>query len=166
MREQMIASCDAVLALGGKQAGYGGKYPGIVEEAYLALRYDKPLFLLGGFGGSVRVLIEVLRGENLGALSAGAPARDPQENQFVEFYNQRVLSDPQLGQEPIDYGNLNHFFATRGVDGLKNGLNADENSRLFATVYLDEAIFLLLTGLKRLFKGGRAAGLQVGPRDP
>ena len=38
MRQQMIESCDALLALGGRRTGYLGKYPGIVEEAYLALR--------------------------------------------------------------------------------------------------------------------------------
>ena len=166
MRQQMIASCDAVLALGGRQSGFGGKYPGIVEEAYLALRDGKPLFLLGGFGGSARAVIEVLRGEKARLLDAGEPAELPREAQFAEMYNRRVLHDPQLGQEPIDYAKLSSFFAARGVEGLNNGLNSEENGRLFTTVYLDEAIFLLLTGLKRVFKGGSPPAAQVAPLNP
>lgn len=46
------------ICLGGKTSGYEGKEPGIVEEARLALELDKPLYLLGGFGGATRRLGE------------------------------------------------------------------------------------------------------------
>ena len=42
------------ICLGGKLEGYEGKEPGIVEEARLALQFNKPLYLLGGFGGATR----------------------------------------------------------------------------------------------------------------
>ena len=42
------------VCLGGKTSGYEGKEPGIIEEARLALELDKPLLLLGGFGGATR----------------------------------------------------------------------------------------------------------------
>ena len=154
MRQQMIASCDAVLALGGRQSGFGGKYPGIVEEAYLALRDGKPLFLLGGFGGDARSCHRGTPWREARSLETPASRPNFREAQFAEMYNRRVLHDPQLGQEPIDYAKLSSFFAARGVEGLNNGLNSEENGRLFTTVYLDEAIFLLLTGLKPVFKGG------------
>ncbi len=150
MRQQMIESCDALLALGGRRTGYLGKYPGIVEEAYLALRAGKPLFLLGGFGGSALAVIEALQGRVPAGLEADRSASDPGEAPFVEVYNHWVSADPKLG-EPIDYAGLYTFFASHGMTGLNNGLTAEENGRLFTTVYLDEAIFLVLTGLKRLF---------------
>ena len=42
------------ICLGGKTSGYEGKEPGIIEEARLALELDKPLYLLGGFGGATQ----------------------------------------------------------------------------------------------------------------
>ena len=46
------------ICLGGKTSGYEGKEPGVIEEARLALKLDKPLYLLGGFGGATRRLGE------------------------------------------------------------------------------------------------------------
>ena len=42
------------ICLGGKTSGYQGNEPGVMEEARLALRFGKPLFLMGGFGGASR----------------------------------------------------------------------------------------------------------------
>lgn len=40
------------ICLGGKTTGYQGDEPGVMEEARLALKYRKPLYLMGGFGGA------------------------------------------------------------------------------------------------------------------
>ena len=42
------------ICLGGKTSGYQGDEPGVMEEAKLALKYRKPLYLMGGFGGATR----------------------------------------------------------------------------------------------------------------
>ena len=42
------------ICLGGKENGYEGGEPGVMEEARLALKCAKPLYLLGGFGGATR----------------------------------------------------------------------------------------------------------------
>lgn len=42
------------ICLGGKTTGYEGIEPGVIEEARLALEFDKPLYLMGGFGGATR----------------------------------------------------------------------------------------------------------------
>lgn len=42
------------ICLGGKTSGYEGEKPGVQEEAQLALEYNKPLYLMGGFGGATR----------------------------------------------------------------------------------------------------------------
>lgn len=46
------------VCLGGKEKGYEGREPGVIEEARLALEWGKPLYLLGGFGGATRLLGE------------------------------------------------------------------------------------------------------------
>ena len=62
LREDSVAATSARVALGGKLHGYGGVLPGVAEEALLTLRADKPLYLLGGFGGASRAVLDVLRG--------------------------------------------------------------------------------------------------------
>ena len=42
------------ICLGGKEKGHEGVEPGVMEEARLALKCEKPLYLLGGFGGATR----------------------------------------------------------------------------------------------------------------
>ena len=42
------------ICLGGETCGYEGNEPAVMEEARLALRYHKPLFLMGGFGGATQ----------------------------------------------------------------------------------------------------------------
>ncbi len=56
MRQVMTGTVDARVVLGGRVAGHQGKYPGVLEEAHLALRARKPLYLVGGFGGCARLL--------------------------------------------------------------------------------------------------------------
>ena len=46
------------ICIGGKISGYDGNESGVVEEARLALKLKKPLYLLGGFGGATRQLGE------------------------------------------------------------------------------------------------------------
>ena len=42
------------ICLGGRTTAYEGIEPGVIEEARLALEFDKPLYLMGGFGGATR----------------------------------------------------------------------------------------------------------------
>ena len=43
------------ICFGGKTDGFQGAEPGVMEEARLALLYEKPLYLMGGFGGATRL---------------------------------------------------------------------------------------------------------------
>jgi hypothetical protein len=61
MREAMTEATDARIVMGGRVSGHQGKYPGILEEAYLFLRERKPLYLIGAFGGCTRLLIKAIR---------------------------------------------------------------------------------------------------------
>ena len=46
------------ICLGGKMCGYQGDEPGVIEEAGLALKRGKPLYLLGGLGGATKAFIK------------------------------------------------------------------------------------------------------------
>ncbi len=48
---------------GGK--GYGGRYPGVVEEAWRSLEKRNPLYVVGGFGGAAAMVADLLEGQDI-----------------------------------------------------------------------------------------------------
>ncbi|MCG7352183.1 hypothetical protein RQ744_15950 [Roseomonas mucosa] len=54
MRRSVTGLCHGRVVLGGRVQGYKGRMPGVAEEALLALRESRPLYVLGGFGGCAR----------------------------------------------------------------------------------------------------------------
>jgi len=138
--------------LGGPVAGFQGKYPGIAEEAFLAVRDGKPLFLLGAFGGCAGAVIEAVRGGAPEALTAPIQRRRAEYAELMDLWNERAGSRPFGGPEPspIDYERLAGSFRDRGIEGLRNGLSAAENEHLFETVFLAEMVRLVLQGLASL----------------
>jgi hypothetical protein len=145
MRQRMNTEIHARLLMGGQTRGLG-KYPGLAEEALLALRTRKPVYLIGAFGGCAQAVIEALRGRKPAALTLDYQAADPVARTAIELYNAKLPS----GGESIDYSALTAEFETTGIVGLNNGLDADENERLFTTTHLPEMIALVLRGLSRL----------------
>jgi hypothetical protein len=57
-----ILPIAARVLIGGRTSGYSGFLPGIFEEALQALRCDRPLYILGGFGGATAVLADAVLG--------------------------------------------------------------------------------------------------------
>lgn len=147
MRERMNAEIHGRLLLGGQTRGLG-KYPGLAEEALLALRASQPVFLIGAFGGCAEVVIEALRGKKPVELTMDYQAAEPLPTAAIELYNSQVPA----GGESIDYKALTAEFEKFGVAGVNNGLNAEENERLFTTLNLPEMIALVLRGVGRLGK--------------
>jgi len=72
----------ARVLLGGKVRGFSGFLPGLFEEALVTLESQRPLYVLGGFGGAGEVLAKALLGKaaerpaeyTLDGLIAGSPA--------------------------------------------------------------------------------------------
>ncbi len=60
MREEIAKNTDVQIFLGGKTTNFKGKYPGLLEEACLALKEKKPVYLIGAFGGCTRNIIEAI----------------------------------------------------------------------------------------------------------
>lgn len=151
MRERMNRDLHARLLLGGQTRGLG-KYPGLAEEAYLALRDGKPVFLLGAFGGGTGAVIEALRGGAPESLSEVFQRQDTKSAAVFDLWNQRHGDRPFGGPEPsrIDHGALLAFFQEKGIEGLANGLSRSENERLFETPFVPEMVRLVLKGLAGL----------------
>lgn len=150
MRREMNRAIDARIVLGGKVSGYSGKYPGIAEEALVALRAKTPLYIIGGFGGCAHVLIQALLGKQPPELTLSAQAGASKAyGDLVDYYNTHIQMLPSANPEPIDYEHLVEYFGRKGIRGLNNGLNQDDNRRLFETIHIPEMISLVLKGLSQ-----------------
>lgn len=152
MRQKMNSEIQARILLGGRYGGiingkpdcFLGKYPGLVEEAHLAIKTRKPIFLLGGFGGCTKVLCDALLGQSPAQLTLAFHAEaDPIYRDMAE----RIPFHPDA---PIDYRIILTDFQRAGIAGLKNGLDEQENRCLFDTDDIDEMIALVLKGLTGL----------------
>jgi hypothetical protein len=60
MRRVMLEETTARVVLGGSVDQYKGIMPGIAEETLLSLQAHQPLFVIGGFGGCVRDIAEMI----------------------------------------------------------------------------------------------------------
>jgi hypothetical protein len=173
MREEMNGKIAARVLLGGRLSGYSGRYPGLVEEAYLALRDDLPVYLIGAFGGCTRAVIDAIEGRQTTVLTFDGQVQldetlfrqDPARTKTpygkrVEDYNRRAAKSS--GVESINYDTLLDCLTSKGVDGLSshNGLTSDENRRLLTTPHIAEIIYLILKGLNQLRSDG---ALRVTP---
>jgi len=145
MRERMRNEIDARIVVGGQTGKFLGRYPGIAEEALLGL--GSPLYLLGGFGGCTRDLID--------ALGGGRPERLTRDYQCERSTHHKDYAplDEEYNRRhpdaPIDYDALCAQFAQAVISGLRNGLDEKENRILFETDDVDEMIALVLKGLSR-----------------
>lgn len=54
MRRVQTSEVDARVVLGGRVTKFKGRMPGIAEETKFTLKANRPLYLLGGFGGCAR----------------------------------------------------------------------------------------------------------------
>jgi hypothetical protein len=147
MRHEMNEAVDARIVIGGRNYGYKGKYPGIVEEAQIAIKSKKHVFLVGNFGGAARNMIQAIT-EKKDVIDDNSPFYlDTDYKKFRAYYNDTSMSDK------IDFEELNGFFKNLTFRDLNNGLDEKENERLFSTPHLPEIIYLVLKGLKSvLFK--------------
>lgn len=144
MRIAMNKAIDARIILGGKQMGYKGRYPGLVEEALIAMTSDKPVFIIGAFGGCAASIIQALLGETPETLTTGYQYKAAPYKTLANYYKQQ---DEEAANE-INYEKLVGFFNSAGIKGLNNGLTDEENKILFTSVDAGTVISLLLKGLQ------------------
>jgi hypothetical protein len=150
MRQRMNDDIDARIILGGQSSGFLGRYPGIAEEASMALptatSEGKPIYLLGGFGGCSRDLVKAIEGAPPTRLTLDFQRHESEHaaaySELYEYYNER---HPDA---PISYDALIAAFHDGGIRALNNRLSTEENRRLFHTDDIDEMIAMILKGLR------------------
>jgi hypothetical protein len=149
LRERMTAGTDARIVLGGAVSGFVGRYPGLIEEALLAMRAGQPLYVVGGFGGAAGALADLLTGGSPPALTQAAFSRNTPGHDALAAH-----------WPGVDVAAMTAELRTLGTAGLHNGLSEEENRALFASADIDQIVALLLRGLATI------GPPQVRPEDP
>lgn len=140
MRQRMTQDIGVRIVLGGRTSAQQGLLPGIVEEAALAIAAQKPLFVVGGFGGAASLVAAGLRGEHPPEL-----ARDYQLTNtpgYGDLWAAAQRHDDARRSDEM----LTHLSGMR-VGNLRNGMTDDENLELMASDDIDAIIALILRGM-------------------
>jgi hypothetical protein len=147
LRHRLDAFCQARFCLGGRRSGSQGRFPGVIEEALLSVRDNRPLYLASLLGGATRQVIDAIEGK-------------PMPEDFCQPTKVRELfASPPVGEidpatqrdHETDPKAVWATFQEAGSERLlQNGLDESENAELFHTAVLDRAIAIVLTGLARL----------------
>ncbi|WP_299660904.1 hypothetical protein [uncultured Psychromonas sp.] len=146
MRQDSIRESGVRICAGGKFSNFKGKMPGVLEEIMLTLDSDKPLYLLGGFGGVVGEVSDVLLNK-----------------QKMEKLSQIWIQDNQAGYSELQSlakAKNEHYDSLRVEKTLlslditllssKAGLTVTEYCQLMVTPFVDECVHLVMKGIKNL----------------
>lgn len=131
LREHMNAATHARIVLGGKREGFTGRLPGVIEEAILAVRDDKPLYVAGGFGGAAADIAEELGFLPDSTFPFSRPVPEAVAGGLRELREQLDVA----GWRPTD-----------------NGLTDDENRRLAVSHRPSDVASLVAVGLARRYR--------------
>jgi hypothetical protein len=146
LRHRLTDVSHARLCLGGRCSGFAGRYPGVIEEALLSVRHDKPLYVAGFLGGGAAQVIDAIERREMPHDFCSSPLQDLYRNPPFPELN-RSNSDHTINSPAVW-----NEFSKIGSERLAtiNGLKVEENNELFHTPVIDRVIELVLTGLSRL----------------
>jgi hypothetical protein len=148
LRHRLNDASHVRFCLGGRGSGYAGRYPGVIEEAYLAIRDKKPLYLAGFLGGATEQVVDAIEGKKMtDDFCRPTPLQGLYEAPAVNESDGTTRDD-----RVIDRAAVWKAFAEAGREKIAgtNGLTMEENNELFHTPVVDRAIELVLIGLSRL----------------
>ena len=145
-RDIAIRNAAACIFIGGKLESFQGIYPGIIEEVLLSIKYNKPFYLIGAFGGATKYIINCLLGNNPTDLLNDFFKRNPGYRESFETYNSFAKEN---GLTIIDFEHVVETFQSTGIAGIDNGLSEEENQILFETDNVSEIIALILKGIAK-----------------
>jgi len=158
LRHELTRICGARIAIGGKRRGYSGRYPGILEEAVFGLQAGHPLYLVGLLGGAAEAVGRaILDRRDMPEEFSEGPKRPIREGarSLQQIYRDEAagdeIADP-VDDRAFDLPSAWRWLQDFGAERLSalNGLSPEENRRLLTTRIEEEALALILGGLRRV----------------
>jgi len=148
MRERQTSEVAARVIIGGRiSPGFKGRVPGIIEEALLSIRAERPVYLIGAFGGCARLVVDALEGVERPELTWDYQKTAAYSEELRLLYQER-------GQVWEEYKEIETFLHNLGMNGLKNGLTIEENRELASTRSDERIIALVLRGIQNSYPPG------------
>lgn len=135
MRTDMESGISARIVVGGRTSGFKGLMPGIMEEVCISMSNEHPIYIIGGFGGASKILVDCI-----------------EKNITMEEVLSKIKFNPELQKElgkraeVVNMSFLDSLYD--GVSNLNNGLDIDENITLFHSTNIIEIVALILKGIK------------------
>lgn len=143
MRYKLIEDSDIRIAAGGTHVNYKGRMPGVLEEILITIKNNKPLFLLGGFGGVTSSVCEMIVNKRISE-------KISKEWQLHNQSGYKELLDIYENYNTWNDFSFDDLDKILKIENLKNGLTKEDNYKLFKTQFIDEAIYLILKGMNNL----------------
>lgn len=144
LRDRVSKESDARIIIGGKVENYLGYIPGILEEALYSFIENKPVYIIGGFGGAAKEIVNILEGKEAKEFSND---RQYSNDFLIQFKN--YISD----KYPFyDYDVILDRLRSFTIDEISanNKLSVEENIKLFHSTNIHEITYYLIKGLKKL----------------
>lgn len=122
-----LAASVARIALGGKRRGWAGILPGVAEEVLYALEADRPVYLLGGYGGCTMAIVDYILGDGDDLPDELTLAGNEPSEKLA-----KIMRHAPVGYVEDAFGRLAQALAEARADRarLNNGLTPQENDTL------------------------------------
>jgi hypothetical protein len=137
LRHRLNDASDVRFCLGGRASSYAGRYPGVIEEALLAIRDKKPLFLAGFLGGATQQVVDAIdRKQMPDDFCLATPVQGLYNAPPVQEMDQATRDDRVLDRTAVW-----NEFARTGPEKLaaSNGLRPEENDELLHTPVIESS---------------------------
>lgn len=157
MRERQTSEMSARVVVGGKlgrpENPYLGRMPGVLEEALLGIRDQRPVYLVGAFGGCARLVLDALDGVSRTELTAAYHQILPHSEELKKLYEDRSVKWDEFETIAAELREC-------GIFGLKNGLTVEENRELATSRSAERIVELVLHGLQQCNQPAAAGGTE------
>ena len=147
MRNKMIKSSDIRISAGGRITGYSGIMPGVLEEVLIAIKEEKPLYLLGGFGGITEKICKMMLDKNI-----PDELNEEWQKSHINMCEEEARMFADKNKNLPDYKDIKSLLK---IENLNNGLSNRENKILFVTPSIEIIIDLIAKGYKKVTKNNQ-----------
>jgi hypothetical protein len=120
--------------------------PGVLEEILISIEQDKPIFLIGGFGGVVSDVCKLI-------LESTTEASLTEEWQLEQSTTYGKLQEyANQFNRKVDYQSIVNTLSALNVEKLSSGtcLSVEEYTKLMTTQFIDEVVYLCTKGLSEV----------------
>lgn len=145
MRMVAALKYDATIIMGGQHKGYKGYIPGIVEEFIAAVKNQKPIYLVGCFGGVAQTLFQYFNLNQEDKLALLLPY-DPLIIQDLSPDKQQLIHD-KIIKLRYWFEEKRKQYRENPFELLNNGLSLNDNKILATTRNPQLMCDLILKGL-------------------